>query len=221
MAENISNAPVESWPVEDIKPYERNNKKHPPEQVKSLASSISDQGLNDPITVEEDGTIISGHGRLEAIKSLGWTHAPVRCLRGISKAKAAKLRIAANKTASTEYDVDVLQEELERIAAMGEEVTDIGFDDRELEMLMDDIGEMSDVGVEDINAAVSDFDEEVAETAEAAEQSEVPVSKVFNVKKLPLKCQKIGGLFMQKIEALTGLVGADALIAHMEAVAND
>lgn len=219
--DQISNAPVESWKVEDLKPYERNNKKHPADQIKSLANSIKDQGLNDPITVDEQGVIISGHGRLEAVKLLGWTHVPVRCLKGITETQAMKLRIAANKTTGTEYDIDVLQDELNRLSLLGEEVTDIGFNDRELEMLMTDIGEMDDVDVADIDQAVSDFDDEVEESAREAEKTEVPISKAFDIKKLPLKAQRTTGLFMKRIESQTGKTGAEALIAHMEGILND
>jgi len=221
MTDKISNAPVESWDVADVKPYERNNKKHPPKQIEQLAASIADQGLNDPITVDDGGVIISGHGRYEAILKLGWTKVPIRCLRGISEAKAAKLRIAANKTSSTEYDLDVLSEELERLSILGENITVMGFDSRELEMLMDDLGEMSDAAITDIDTAVSDFDDDVLDAAAKAEGSDISLSKAFDIKRLPLRSQKVAGLFMKRIEELTGLTGADALMAHMEAVTND
>jgi len=44
-----------------------------PSTVKGLADSISDVGLLNPITVDQDYTLIAGLHRLEAAKLLGWT----------------------------------------------------------------------------------------------------------------------------------------------------
>ena len=44
-----------------------------PESVQELADSISKVGLLNPITVDQEHTLIAGLHRLEAAKSLGWT----------------------------------------------------------------------------------------------------------------------------------------------------
>lgn len=218
----INSAPVESWKIEDVKPYSKNNKKHPKEQIEALAKSISDQGLNDPITVDIDGFIISGHGRLEAVKLLGWTHVPVRHLKALTKNQADKLRIAANKTTGTDFDIEVLQGELERLAALGEDLTDIGLDDRELDVMLSDLGEMNDASIStDIEADVDAFDDEVDQTAKNLAEKEIPLAKAFGVKTLPLKQQAVVSRFMARIEAATGKTGAEALIAHMETITHD
>ena len=43
------------------------------ESVQELADSISKVGLLNPITVDQEHTLIAGLHRLEAAKSLGWT----------------------------------------------------------------------------------------------------------------------------------------------------
>ena len=43
------------------------------EGIKKLAESIANVGLLNPITVNEDNTLIAGYHRLEAAKKLGWT----------------------------------------------------------------------------------------------------------------------------------------------------
>lgn len=56
----------ETLPIKSIKPYARNAKKHPPEQVANIAESIKQFGWTQPIVVDESGVVIIGHGRLAA-----------------------------------------------------------------------------------------------------------------------------------------------------------
>lgn len=44
-----------------------------PEDIKNLADSIAELGLLNPITVDQNHTLIAGRHRLEAAKLLGWT----------------------------------------------------------------------------------------------------------------------------------------------------
>lgn len=61
-----------------VEPHElvahpQNPNKHPEGQIERLAKIIDYQGQRSPIVVcEETGFIIVGHGRLEAMKKLGW-----------------------------------------------------------------------------------------------------------------------------------------------------
>lgn len=55
----------------DIRPYEKNAKKHPRKQIEQIANSIKEFGMNQQIVVDRNGVIIVGHGRYEALKSLG------------------------------------------------------------------------------------------------------------------------------------------------------
>jgi hypothetical protein len=44
--------------------YARNARTHSPEQVAQIAASIRDWGWTTPVLVDEQGTIIAGHGRI-------------------------------------------------------------------------------------------------------------------------------------------------------------
>ena len=183
-----------------------------------MARSIKSQGLNDPITVDKNGVIISGHGRLEAVKILGWTHVPIRHLHMLTAEQADKLRIAANKTASTDYDWDALQREIIRLSQTGTDMTDLGFDDKELTMLAGQIGDF-DLGsvADDIAAEVESFEDEARESAKAAAGEEIGLAKAFGFSKLPIHGKRVVTKFMAHIESKTGLTGADALMRFMEA----
>jgi len=219
MTESLSNAPVESWPVENLTPYENNNKKHPPAQIRALAASIADTGIENPILIEDDGTIISGHGRLEAVMSLGWSVVPVRVARGITKEQAMKLRIAANKTSSTDYDIDALSAELAKLQELDVDLGSMGFTDKELSILIEDVGEL-DLGSmdTDVVASVERHEEVTKETAERVEVSEVPIAKAFGFKTVPNAAQRTITRFLGVIEESHGKTGLEALLAHMEEV---
>jgi len=61
-----------------LTPNPRNPNKHPEEQIERLAKIIDYQGMRSPIVVSNrSGFITKGHGRLEALKKLGWDKAPV------------------------------------------------------------------------------------------------------------------------------------------------
>lgn len=49
--------------------------------VAGLAESIAEVGLLNPLVIAEDGTLIAGLRRLEAVRSLGWTSVPVSIVR--------------------------------------------------------------------------------------------------------------------------------------------
>jgi hypothetical protein len=68
---------VAMWPLTKIKPYDRNPRTHPPEQIEALARDMREDGVTTAILVDENGVIIYGHGRrLAAIKN-GYTQYPV------------------------------------------------------------------------------------------------------------------------------------------------
>jgi DNA modification methylase len=73
---NCSHAEV--LPLHKIIPNPKNPNKHPPEQIERLAKLIDYQGQRHPIIVSRrSGFVVVGHGRLEAIKKLGWESAAV------------------------------------------------------------------------------------------------------------------------------------------------
>jgi ParB-like chromosome segregation protein Spo0J len=217
---DASNISVEQWPIEKLIPYEKNHKKHPDAHVKALAASITEFGVEHPIAVEEDGTIISGHGRRLALLSLERKFAPVRVFRGITKEQAAKLRIAANKTTSTDYDTDVLAAELRKLTEDGVSLDGIGLSDKEMTTLMKDIGEI-DLGAmsEDITADVAVHEESVQQDATKADGEAVRLDKAFGFKTVNADEARILTRFLGVLEAEHGTKDSrEAFMLHMSQV---
>ena len=62
---------IETVDIESLKPYEKNAKQHPKEQIEQIKKSIEMYGNNDPIAVwGDENIIIEGHCRLIAMKEL-------------------------------------------------------------------------------------------------------------------------------------------------------
>jgi ParB-like chromosome segregation protein Spo0J len=60
-----------------LKASRRNVRTHSKKQIRQIANSIKAFGWSCPIVVDEDGTIIAGHGRFEAAKLLDYRNVPV------------------------------------------------------------------------------------------------------------------------------------------------
>ena len=90
---------VERWPIDRLVPYARNARTHSDAQVAQIAGSIREWGWTMPMLVDEDGTLIAGHGRVLAARQLGLTEMPVMVARGWSEAQKRAYVIADNKLA--------------------------------------------------------------------------------------------------------------------------
>lgn len=113
--------------INDLKPYEKNAKLHPQEQIEQIKKSIEQFGMNDPIAVwGEDNTIVEGHGRLEALKELGYDEVPCIRLDHLTDEERKAYTLAHNKlTINSDFDFDILSEELDDILNI--DMSDFGF----------------------------------------------------------------------------------------------
>lgn len=117
---------IEYLTVGSLKPYEKNAKKHPAEQVEHIANSIREFGFRQPLVIDKDNVLVIGHGRLLAAKKLGLDTVP--CVRAddLTEEQIKALRLADNKTNESEWDFDLLGGELDDI--LGLDMSMFGFD---------------------------------------------------------------------------------------------
>lgn len=110
---------VEYIKLESIKPYKNNSKKHPQEQIEQIKKSIKDLGFNDPIGIDENNTIIEGHGRFIALQQLGHKEAPCIRITGLTKQQKKAYILVHNKlTMNTGFDMETLEKEIEQIKSI-------------------------------------------------------------------------------------------------------
>lgn len=138
--------------IEEITPY-ANNPRNNDGAVESVAKSIEKFGFIGAIILNKDKVIINGHTRVKACKKLGMETVPAIIVDHLTKEQEDALRIADNKTGEiAEWNEDLLRAELKALEAAGFGIEDLGFDNSELEALLE--GDVSvSVGETDPNAA--------------------------------------------------------------------
>ena len=100
-------AAVPPWPADSVQrmptatllPYARNARTHAPAQIAQLAASMREWGFTIPVLVDENLTIIAGHGRVLAAQKLGFESVPVMVARGWTDGQIKAYRIADNQLA--------------------------------------------------------------------------------------------------------------------------
>jgi hypothetical protein len=136
-------AAVETWPIERLRPYERNSRRHSPEQIEQIAASIRQWGWTMPILAADDGMVLAGHGRLAAGKLLGMTDVPVIIARGWSDQQKRAYVIADNRlTDASDWDDEMLRLELADLVEGGFEIALTGITEDELSKLSVGVGEL-------------------------------------------------------------------------------
>ncbi len=124
---------VERWSLDRLIPYARNARTHDEAQVAQLASSIREWGWTVPVLVDEQGTIIAGHGRVLAARKLGYAEVPVMIARGWSEAQRRAYVLADNKLAENAgWDMALLALEVNDLKGLGLDLALTGFSETEL-----------------------------------------------------------------------------------------
>ncbi|KYK50075.1 hypothetical protein A1D31_22450 [Bradyrhizobium liaoningense] len=123
---------VERRPIRELIPSARNARQHSDEQIEEIAASMSEFGWTMPILIDENGSVIAGHGRLLAAEQLGFDSAPTMIARGWTDAQKRAYLIADNKlTMNATWDEALLRIELGDLAQLG--MADLtGFSETEL-----------------------------------------------------------------------------------------
>ncbi|MFO1150990.1 MAG: site-specific DNA-methyltransferase [Alsobacter sp.] len=144
---------VELRPIGELTPYARNSRKHSPEQVVQLRAAMVTFGWTIPTLVDEAGGMIAGHGRVMAaegiyadggaIRMAGGEEipagmVPVMVARGWSEAQKRAYVIADNKLAeNASWDDELLALELGDLQDDEFDLTVLGFDQDELDKILD------------------------------------------------------------------------------------
>jgi len=130
---------VERWPLAKLIPYARNARTHSDEQIKQIAASIREFGWTMPVLVNEQGTLIAGHGRVLAAPLLDITDVPTMVARGWTDAQIKAYRLADNQLAlNAGWDRELLGLELGELKLGGFDLALTGFGDLELGDLLAD-----------------------------------------------------------------------------------
>lgn len=116
---------IVEMPLTEIFPY-ANNPRRNEKAVKAVMNSIKEFGFKNPIIVDENKIIISGHTRRLAAMRLGLTKVPVVVAKDLTEDQVRAFRLADNRVASfASWDEEKLKEEIAGIDNI--DLSDFGF----------------------------------------------------------------------------------------------
>lgn len=121
---------IKNMLVKDLVPYDRNTKKHDKTQINNVAESIKQYGFVQPIVIDKNNTVVIGHCRLLAAKQLKMKEVPCVCVEDLTDEQVKALRIVDNKSNESEWDFDILPDELAELDFDGFDF-DFGIDEEE------------------------------------------------------------------------------------------
>jgi DNA modification methylase len=127
-------------PVNKLKPAQYNPRldlKPEDSEYQKIKTSITEFGYIDPLIVNSDFTVIGGHQRLKVLIELG--HKEIDCIVvNVDKTKEKALNLALNKI-SGDWDLPKLKDLLQEIDTGEFDIEITGFDEKEIEDLMNQL----------------------------------------------------------------------------------
>lgn len=109
-----------------LKPYNKNAKKHPSDQVDAVAESIKQFGFVQPVVIDKDNIIVIGHCRVMAAKRLKMDEVPCVLVDDLTPEQVNALRLADNKTNESAWDIGLLNDSMVDVGDI--DMTVFGFD---------------------------------------------------------------------------------------------
>ena len=132
---------IEYIPVAEIIPYAKNPRKND-KAVDLVANSIQEFGFKNPLILDKNNEIITGHTRLKAAIKLGLTEVPVMWAEDLSPEQVKAYRILDNKSSElADWDENLLESEFRALEEKGFDLSLTGFSDKEIGDIWDDFEE--------------------------------------------------------------------------------
>lgn len=125
--------------ISQIIPYE-NNPRDNEKAVEYVMESITNFGFKVPIILDENNVIICGHARHKAAQRLNMELIPCIIATDLTQEQIRAFRIADNKVSEkSKWDEVLLKEEIQALEALNFDVLSIGFDDWEIEQMLNPV----------------------------------------------------------------------------------
>ena len=119
---------TETRAVSTLKDHPQNPREFTERGMADLRASIKSLGYVEPIAVNTDGTILSGHARCKVLLEAGLTEVEVRVPeRALTDAEQREVLVRLNKNQAGAWDMDILSDVFEI-----QDLKEWGFDDKDL-----------------------------------------------------------------------------------------
>lgn len=138
-AEDVGQYPSVMVAISSLRPHPRNYQKHPPDQIAHLVESIKEHGQYRNVVISRDGTILAGHGVVQAMQEMGRTAvSAIRLEIESTSAQALKILTSDNEISHlAERDDRLLSELLKEVKEYDlSGLIGTGFDDQMLANLV-------------------------------------------------------------------------------------
>jgi ParB-like chromosome segregation protein Spo0J len=152
---------IEQLDIEKLIPYANNARTHDDAQVAQIAASIREFGFNNPVLIDEQSTIIAGHGRVLAARKLDLLKVPCIRLNHLSDTQRKAYVLADNKIAlNSGWDEQLLKIEIENLIENEFDIDLTGFDPSEIQFkeidysILDDASDSINEQIDDMTAGV-------------------------------------------------------------------
>lgn len=148
--------------LDDLNQDPANVRTHGEKNLMAIRGSLEQFGQVEPLVVQAGtGKVVGGNGRVDAMRSLGWTHADVVVLE-LTDTQATALGIALNRTGELAgWDFENLGKLLGALQAENFDLASIGWDAGEVQNLLAatwDAPELEPLGGEDTGGKEESLD---------------------------------------------------------------
>lgn len=133
--------------VSKLIPYVNNARTHSAEQVMKLRSSLREFGFINPVIIDREFNVITGHGRILAAKEEGILEVPCVFVDYLTEAQKKAYILADNRMAmDAGWDEELLRIEIEALQSEDFDIGLTGFDESEIADLFgsDDTSDVKD-----------------------------------------------------------------------------
>ena len=156
----MSKLKIVDRPPESLKPRPGNPRTHNRRQIRQIKASIRRFGFCNPILIDDNNSVVAGHGRLKAAKNLNLETVPTIRLSSLSEGELKAYALADNRLAQLAgWDDVLLTKELQYIVDLDIQFdiqpTVTGFDWPEIEAIIFD-GDAENVSADDIQGCLHD-----------------------------------------------------------------
>ena len=140
---------IEKRKLADLKPHPKNPRQFTEKGMKDLENSIKSIGFMQPININQDGTILSGHGRTLKLKEMGEVDVDVYVPdRMLTPKQEEEVLVRANANTAGKWDWDLLANNFELA-----EINDWGLKipDMEIEAEVEEDNKEEEQGIKEDN----------------------------------------------------------------------
>ncbi len=124
---------IEKRNLQDLKPHIKNPRQFTDKGMKDLENSINSIGFMQPININQDGTILSGHARTLKLKEMGEVEVDVYVPdRMLTPKQEEEVLVRANANTAGQWDFEILANEFNI-----DEITDWGLSIPQVENIPD------------------------------------------------------------------------------------